>query len=134
LPDAPGSSISLCARAASASGNSLPTTGRKVPFSRPAVSAAWISASSVGVMSKGVNARIEARRAMSSRAFIVTPPRLPITMTRPFLAKSFVAGEVNVGEHFENYVYPAIARRFQDFFQISALAVVENLVCSLPLC
>jgi hypothetical protein len=30
----------LCARAASASGNSLPTTGRKVPFSRPAKSPA----------------------------------------------------------------------------------------------
>ncbi len=37
LPAAPGSRISLWARAASASGNSLPTTGRSVPFSRPAI-------------------------------------------------------------------------------------------------
>jgi hypothetical protein len=36
LPADPGSRISLCARAASASGNSLLTTGRRVPFSRPA--------------------------------------------------------------------------------------------------
>src|SRR6266404_427054 len=35
-PLAPGSRISLCARATSARGNCLPTTGRSVPFSRPA--------------------------------------------------------------------------------------------------
>src|SRR5262249_42448430 len=83
LPLAPGSRISLCARAASASGNSLPTTGRSVPFSSPAMSPAWMSASSAGVMSQSVNARMEARRIISSRALMVTSPRLPITITRP---------------------------------------------------
>src|SRR5205823_14255505 len=51
LPLAPGSRISLCARAASATGNSLPTMGRSVPFSSSAMSLAWMSASSAGVMS-----------------------------------------------------------------------------------
>jgi hypothetical protein len=49
LPTDPGSRISLCARDASASGNSLPMTGRKAPLSRPAKIPAWMSASSVGV-------------------------------------------------------------------------------------
>jgi hypothetical protein len=40
LPADPGSRISLCARAASASGTSLLTTGRRVPFSKPAKSPA----------------------------------------------------------------------------------------------
>src|SRR6266404_3593972 len=40
FPIAPGSMIARCACAASASGNSLPITGRNVPFSRPATSAA----------------------------------------------------------------------------------------------
>jgi hypothetical protein len=39
------------------------------------------------------NARIEARRPISSRGLMVTSPRLPITMTRPLLAKSFVSWE-----------------------------------------
>jgi len=34
---------------------------------------------------------IEARRIISSRALMVTSPRLPITITRPSLAKSFVS-------------------------------------------
>jgi hypothetical protein len=91
LPPDPGSRISLCARAASASGTSLPTTGRKAPFSKPAKSPAWMSASSAGVMAQSVNARIEARRAISSRGLMVTSPRLPITITRPLLAKSSVS-------------------------------------------
>ena len=40
FPSAPGSMTARCAWAASASGNSLPITGRNVPFSRPATSAA----------------------------------------------------------------------------------------------
>ena len=40
FPSAPGSMTARCASAASASGNSLPITGRNVPFSRPATSAA----------------------------------------------------------------------------------------------
>src|SRR5262249_2921669 len=59
LPADPDSRISLCARAASASGNSLPTTGRRVPFSRPSKSPAWMSASSAAVIAQSVNARIE---------------------------------------------------------------------------
>ena len=39
------------------------------------------------------NARIEARRPISSRGLMVTSPRLPITMMRPLLAKSFVSWE-----------------------------------------
>jgi hypothetical protein len=50
-------------------------------------------------MPQSVNARIEARRAISSRGLMVTSPRLPITMTRPLLAKSFrVVREIHVGE------------------------------------
>src|SRR6516164_6093273 len=74
-------------------------------------------------------ARHELARIYSGLASIANNDDAPIPSQ-----KFCVAGEVNVGEHFENCVYPAIARRFQDFFQISALAVVENLVCSLPLC
>src|SRR6201993_1421098 len=44
-------------------------------------------------ISQSVNARIEARRAISSRGLMVTSPRLPITMTRPLLARSFVSCE-----------------------------------------
>jgi hypothetical protein len=102
LPAEPGSRISLCARVASASGNTLPTTGRKVPFSRPAKSPAWMSASSAAVMAQSVNARIEARRAISSRGLMVTSPRLPITMTRPLLAKSLVS--------FERFTLASISR------------------------
>jgi hypothetical protein len=40
LPKAPGSRTSLWARGASASGSSFPTTGRSVPFSRPAMTPA----------------------------------------------------------------------------------------------
>jgi hypothetical protein len=50
-----------------------------------------MSASSVAVMAQSVNARIEARRDISSRGLMVTSPRLPITMTRPLLANSFVS-------------------------------------------
>ena len=71
LPAEPGSRISLCARDASASGNSLPTTGRRVPFSRPAKIPAWISASSVTVIPHSVDPRIEARRPISSRGLMV---------------------------------------------------------------
>ena len=41
------------------------------------------------VMAQSVNARIEARRAISSPGLMVTSPRLP--MTRPLLAKSLVS-------------------------------------------
>jgi hypothetical protein len=40
FPCAPGARMSTCAFAASLSGNSFPTIGRKVPFSSPAPTAA----------------------------------------------------------------------------------------------
>ena len=41
--------------------------------------------------------------------------------------------EVHVGEHFQNDVYAAVARRLQNFFLISGFAVIEDLMRTLPL-
>ena len=55
-------------------------------------------------------------------------------MTRPFLAQELrVVGEIHVGEHFQNYIHAAVARRMQNLFLISGSAVVENLVRPLSL-
>jgi len=55
-------------------------------------------------------------------------------ITRPLVASSFNRGQVHVGEHFENDVHTAAARGFQDFFLITRLAVIENLMRTFPLC
>ena len=44
-----------------------------------------------------------------------------------------VVGQVYVGEHFENDIHAAAARRFQYFFLIARFAVIENLICSFAL-
>src|SRR5229473_838543 len=44
-----------------------------------------------------------------------------------------IAAKIHVGEHLENDVDPTAAARFQDFFLIAGLAVIEGLVRSLAL-
>ena len=45
-----------------------------------------------------------------------------------------VMGEVHIGEHFKNDVNATAARRFQDFFLIARLTVIENSLRSFALC
>src|SRR5258708_7928284 len=52
-----------------------------------------MSAASESVTTQSVKARMEPRLPMMSRALTVTSPRLPMTMTRPLVTRSFMSAE-----------------------------------------
>src|SRR6516165_8365670 len=93
-----------------------------------------MSASSAAVMAHNVNARIEARRPISSRG---VDSDLAATADHDDSAiagqKFCVVGQIHVREHFQNDVHAAVVRRLENFFLISGFAVIENLMSPLPL-
>ena len=122
----------MCARAASASGTSLPTTGRKVPFSRarkePGVDVRLFGRCN-GPECKRANrstTRHQLTRIDGDLATIADHNHAAIIGQ-----KLRVVGEIYVGEHFQNNVHAASVRRLQNFFLISGFVVIEDLIRTL---
>jgi len=71
----------------------FPHIGRKVPFSSPAPIAANISNSSDSVAAHSVKPLAVPRRPIRSRGLMLISPRLPMMITRPFIASSLKSVE-----------------------------------------
>jgi hypothetical protein len=67
FPNAPCSITARCASGACVRGSSVPITGRSVPFSKPATSAAWMLAFSPAVVLGSATPRMSASRDIASR-------------------------------------------------------------------